>query len=155
MSEQQRTAAQLDATVEKMLVGVRNPELVAEIFATKTGIEPSIAASAVKRVTKRIAKRSKVDLKREIGLHLATLDVLFATASQNMDTKTALAVEKERGKTLSLYNKIEEEERAKQDKEKEAARAILQSAIDEPIERLDELARAIVNRLIELETNNH
>lgn len=150
----QSTNAQADATIEKMLIGTRNPELVVELFTKKTGIDERSAESAVKKVRKRILKRAQtVDLKAEIGLHLATLDVLFQTATQAMDTKTALAIEKERGKTLSLYNKIEEEERAKQDSEKEAARAILQAAVEVPIERLDELARVVVNRLIELETN--
>lgn len=150
---QPTTNAQAEATIEKMIISTRNPELVVDMFSKKTGIDEKTAETAVKKVRKRILKRASVDFKAEIGLHLTALDVLFQNATQAKDTKTALAVEKERGKTLSLYNKIEEEERAKQDKEKDAARAILQSAIDAPIERLDDLARAVVNRLIELETN--
>lgn len=141
-----------DAQVEKMMVGIRNDALVAEMFAEKTGDDPAAIRASVKKVRKRIAKRANVDLRDEIGMHLTTLDALYAQATTMQDLKTALSVEKERGKTLSLYNKIQEQEAAKVDREKEETRRILQAVVDKPVERLDDLARAVVNQLIDAET---
>ncbi len=146
--------AQTDARVKKMLVTLRDDELVAEMFASKSGVAKEEAEKLIRRNRRAITKRGEsVKMKEEIGQHLESLNALYTSAMQAQDLKTALSVEKEIGKTLSLYNKIEEKEASKVDAEKEEARAILQSALEgTKLERVDDLARAVVNRLVDLET---
>lgn len=148
------SAAKNDATLQKIILGVRDDELAAEIFAEKTQCDLDEARAAVKKVRRKMTKRCVVDIKKEIGEHLAALNELYCQATQMGDVKAALAIEKERGRSLSLYNKIEEAEKNKTDREKEEARRILQGAVETDFERLDDLARVVVNRLIELESRN-
>lgn len=148
--------AKAAATLQKIIIGVRDDDLAAEIYADKAGIELEEARAAVKKMRRKITARAgSVDVQKELGEHLAALNALYSTATQAQDLKTALAVEKERGKTLSLYNKINEQEKAKTDKEKEEARRILEAVfVDSPgPTRLDDMARAVVNRLIAAESS--
>ena len=145
-------SAKNGAALQKIILGVRDDDLAAEIYADKTGLSVEEARAAVKKVRRKMTKGSVVDVKKELGEHLAALNALYSTAAQMGDVKSALAVEKERGRTLSLYNKIEEAEKEKTDVEKIEARRILQSAVGTEFDRLDDLARVVVNRLIELES---
>ena len=145
--------AKQDAKLRQIMLDVRDDELAAEIYAEKTQTSIEDAQTSVKRIRRKITRSCEVNIKRELGEHLAALDALYATAAQTMDIKTALAVEKERGKTLSLYNQIEQRERDKTDPEKEEARRILAGLFDNPPERLDDLARATVNLIIESNTH--
>lgn len=146
------TDAKIEATLQKIILGVRDDDLAAEIFAEKANVPLEEARAAVKKVRRKITKGCEINLKKELGEHLAALNALYKDATQQGDVKAALAVEKERGRTLSLYNKIEEAEKEKTDQEKEEARRILQGAVGNQFSRLDDLARVTVNRLIKAES---
>ena len=72
-----------------------------------------------------------------------------------MDAKTALAVAKELSKTQRLYNAYEDKEEATNDSEKDATRQILESVYEGDGKEitLDELAKALVYRIIKSETS--
>ena len=101
-----------------------------------------------------ITESSTGDSRARLGETLARLNEISATAIKSMDAKTALAVQKELTKTQSLYNKFEDKAEETVDREKDAAREILESALEGTPKgtlTLDELAKALVYKLIQQE----
>lgn len=143
------------AAIKKVVLTVNDDDLAAWLCSKKYSIDREQAERIVKSIRDEIRASAAGDRKAKLGETLARLNEIYQTAIQTMDAKTALAVAKELSKTQRLYNAYEDKEEERADSEKEATREILESVYDGNGEEmtLDELAKALVYRIIKSETS--
>lgn len=143
------------AAIKKVVLTVNDDDLAAWLCSKKYSIDKEQAERIVKSIREEIKASAAGDRKAKLGETLARLNEIYKTAIQTMDAKTALAVAKELSKTQRLYNAYEDKEEETSDSEKDATRHILESVYDgDPAElKLDELAKALVYRIIKSETS--
>lgn len=143
------------AAIKKVVLTVNDDDLAAWLCSKKYSIDKEQAERIVKSIREEIRASAAGDRKAKLGETLARLNEIYKTAIQTMDAKTALAVAKELSKTQRLYNAYEDKEEERADSEKEATREILESVYDGNGEEmtLDELAKALVYRIIKSETS--
>lgn len=143
------------AAIKKVVLTVNDDDLAAWLCSKKYSIDKEQAERIVKSIRDEIRASAAGDRKAKLGETLARLNEIYKTAIQTMDAKTALAVAKELSKTQRLYNAYEDREEERTDSEKESTREILESVYDGNGEEmtLDELAKALVYRIIKSETS--
>ena len=143
------------AAIKKVVLTVNDDDLAAWLCSKKYSIDKEQAERIVKSIREEIRASAAGDRKAKLGETLARLNEIYKTAIQTMDAKTALAVAKELSKTQRLYNAYEDKEEERTDSEKESTREILESVYDGNGEEmtLDELAKALVYRIIKSETS--
>lgn len=143
------------AAIKKVVLTVNDDDLAAWLCSKKYSIDKEQAERIVKSIREEIKASATGDRKAKLGETLARLNEIYKTAIQTMDAKTALAVAKELSKTQRLYNAYEDREEERTDSEKESTREILESIYDGNGEEmtLDELAKALVYRIIKSETS--
>lgn len=143
------------AAIKKVVLTVNDDDLAAWLCSKKYSIDKEQAERIVKSIREEIRASAAGDRKAKLGETLARLNEIYKTAIQTMDAKTALAVAKELSKTQRLYNAYEDREEERTDSEKESTREILESVYDGNGEEmtLDELAKALVYRIIKSETS--
>lgn len=143
------------AAIKKVVLTVNDDDLAAWLCSKKYSIDKEQAERIVKSIRDEIRASAAGDRKAKLGETLARLNEIYKTAIQTMDAKTALAVAKELSKTQRLYNAYEDKEEERTDSEKESTREILESVYDGNGEEmtLDELAKALVYRIIKSETS--
>lgn len=143
------------AAIKKVVLTVNDDDLAAWLCSKKYSIDREQAERIVKSIRDEIRASAAGDRKAKLGETLARLNEIYQTAIQTMDAKTALAVAKELSKTQRLYNAYEDREEERTDSEKESTREILESVYDGNGEEmtLDELAKALVYRIIKSETS--
>lgn len=143
------------AAIKKVVLTVNDDDLAAWLCSKKYSIDREQAERIVKSIREEIKASAAGDRKAKLGETLARLNEIYQTAIQTMDAKTALAVAKELSKTQRLYNAYEDKEEERTDSEKESTREILESVYDGNGEEmtLDELAKALVYRIIKSETS--
>lgn len=143
------------AVIKKVVLTVNDDNLAAWLCSKKYNIDKEQAERIVKSIRDEIRASAAGDRKAKLGETLARLNEIYKTAIQTMDAKTALAVAKELSKTQRLYNAYEDREEERTDSEKESTREILESVYDGNGEEmtLDELAKALVYRIIKSETS--
>lgn len=143
------------AAIKKVVLTVNDDDLAAWMVEKKYSLDRNKAERIIKSIREEIKASAAGDRKAKLGETLARLNEIYKTAIQTMDAKTALAVAKELSKTQRLYNAYEDKEEERADSEKEATREILESVYDGNGEEmtLDELAKALVYRIIKSETS--
>lgn len=143
------------AAIKEVVLTVNDDDLAAWLCSKKYSIDKEQAERIVKSIRDEIRASAAGDRKAKLGETLARLNEIYKTAIQTMDAKTALAVAKELSKTQRLYNAYEDREEERTDSEKESTREILESVYDGNGEEmtLDELAKALVYRIIKSETS--
>lgn len=143
------------AAIKKVVLTVNDDDLAAWLCSKKYSIDKEQAERIVKSIRDEIRASAAGDRKAKLGETLARLNEIYATAIKTMDAKTALAVAKELSKTQRLYNAYEDRAEERTDSEKESTREILESVYDGNGEEmtLDELAKALVYRIIKSETS--
>lgn len=142
-----------NAAIKKVVLTVNDDPLAAWIVQKKYNIPRADAVEIIAGVRREISAAASGSRRDKLGESLARLNEIYKTSIQTMDARTALSVTKELSKTQRLYNTYEDKETNEIDPEKEAARAILQSAVEGGENMtLDELARALVYLVIRLQT---
>ena len=151
--EEEGKALERRAAIKKVVLTLNDDNLAAWLVEKKHNLDKSQAEEIINSIREEIKASAAGDRKAKLGETLARLNEIYKTAIQTMDAKTALAVAKELSKTQRLYNAYEEEEETS-DSEKTAARRILESVYegDNKELTLDELAKALVYRIIKSET---
>lgn len=154
-SEENGEELERKAAIKKVVLTVNDDDLAAWLCSKKYSIDKEQAERIVKSIREEIRASAAGDRKAKLGETLARLNEIYKTAIQTMDAKTALAVAKELSKTQRLYNAYEDREEERTDSEKESTREILESVCDGNGEEmtLDELAKALVYRIIKSETS--
>ena len=144
------------AAVKGIVLTVNDDELAAWLVEKKYSMTRAAAEQLIKEIRVEITASAAGNRREKLGETLARLNEIYKTAIKTMDAKTALAVAKELSKTQRLYNTYEDKETAIIDVEKENARQILETVIEGGEKMtLDELAKAIVYRLIQAETKDN
>lgn len=144
------------AAVRGIVLTVNDDELAAWLVEKKYSMTRAAAEQLIKEIRVEITASAAGNRREKLGETLARLNEIYKTAIKTMDAKTALAVAKELSKTQRLYNTYEDKETAIIDVEKENARQILETVIEGGEKMtLDELAKAIVYRLIQAETKDN
>lgn len=154
-TEEEGEALERRAAVKKVVLTLNDDNLAAWLVMKKHKLDKSQAEEIINSIREEIKASAAGDRKAKLGETLARLNEIYKTAIQTMDAKTALAVAKELSKTQRLYNAYEDKEEKTSDSEKDAARQILESVYEgEEGEEmtLDELAKALVYRMIKSET---
>lgn len=143
------------AEIKKIVLTINDDKLAAWMVEKKYNLDKEQAERIISSIREEIKASAAGDRKAKLGETLARLNEIYKTAIQTMDAKTALAVAKELSKTQRLYNAYEDKEEETSDSEKDATRHILESVYDgDPAElKLDELAKALVYRIIKSETS--
>lgn len=143
------------AAIKKIVLTINDDKLAAWLCSKKYNIDKEQAERIISSIRDEIKASAAGDRKAKLGETLARLNEIYKTAIQTMDAKTALAVAKELSKTQRLYNAYEDREEERTDSEKETTREILESVYDGNGEEmtLDELAKALVYRIIKSETS--
>ncbi len=142
------------AAIKKVILTVNDDALASWLVQKKYNLDRQCSDLLIKDIRREITESSTGDSRARLGETLARLNEIYATAIKSMDAKTALAVQKELTKTQSLYNKFEDKAEETVDREKDAAREILESALEGTPKgtlTLDELAKALVYKLIQQE----
>lgn len=144
------------AAVKGIVLTVNDDELAAWLVEKKYSMTRAAAEQLIKEIRVEITASAAGNRREKLGETLARLNEIYKTAIKTMDAKTALAVAKELSKTQRLYNTYEDKETAIIDVEKENARQILEVVIEGGEKMtLDELAKAVVYRLIQAETKDN
>lgn len=143
------------AAIKKIVLTINDDKLAAWMVEKKYNLDKEQAERIISSIRDEIKASAAGDRKAKLGETLARLNEIYKTAIQTMDAKTALAVAKELSKTQRLYNAYEDREEERTDSEKETTREILESVYDGNGEEmtLDELAKALVYRIIKSETS--
>lgn len=143
------------AAIKKIVLTINDDKLAAWMVEKKYNLDKEQAERIISSIRDEIKASAAGDRKAKLGETLARLNEIYKTAIQTMDAKTALAVAKELSKTQRLYNAYEDKEEATNDSEKDATRQILESVYEGDGKEitLDELAKALVYRVIKSETS--
>lgn len=142
-----------DAKARTVVLTLNDDELAATVIAPRFGLTIDEARALIVQIKEELKERSAGDRKEKLGEALAKLAETYKIAIQTQDATRALQVVKEQNKILGLYNQFVDTKERKSDAEKDAARAVLLSAAPEKEDApLDELARAVVYKLIATET---